>query len=333
MILAIHRSNRFGAFGVLLASMLLTLSEANASNLTINLTFDNSFQSAFSANLTAAENAANYAAQQFQNNFSDPVTLNIKVSGSVGTSIFGQSNANYLGYTNYSTIKSALSLDAKTANDASAVASLPTTDPTGSNSGNVFVFTQAEGKALGLVSSNTSDGTMTFGNGFNYSFDPNQRAVTGSYDFIGLVEHEISEVMGRAGITGATTGNGLADFSPLDLFRYTAAGALAPSNNGAGVYFSINGGTTNLHYFNNAASNHLDTADWANFQAQYPNDSFNQYANVGTVNDISPLDLMVMDAIGWDLIVPEPSTFALAGLGIVGVIARTLRRRPLSSHN
>ncbi len=64
-----------------------------------------------------------------------------------------------------------------------------------------------------------------------YTFDPNNRG-TGGFDFIGVAEHELSEIMGR--LPGLGNDFGLTD-GPLymanDLFRYTAPGVLKPQPN------------------------------------------------------------------------------------------------------
>ena len=306
---------------------LLANPEAKAGGLTINLTFDSTFTTSFGANTAQAEAAVNYAAQQFQTLFSDPVQINITVSGVADTSVFGQSSSSLLGYYNYSQIRTALIADKKGPNDTAAVASLPVNDPTAANGAADFVTTRAEGKALGLIASDSAkDGTIKFGAGYSWAFDPANRAVSGQYDFIGVVQHEISEVMGRQGVTGGNLGNGGPNFDPLDLFRYTAAGVRGASNNGAGVYFSINGGVTNLITYNNAASNGLDTADWASGQG---NDAFNQFSNSGVLNGITAVDLQQMDVIGWDLAsnVPEPSSLSLIAIGAVACGAYYSRRQ------
>ena len=306
---------------------LLVNPEAKAGGLTVNLTFDSTFTSSFGANTAQAEAAVTYAAQQFQNLFSDPVQINITVSGVGDTSVFGQSSSLLLGYYNYTQIRTALIADKKGPNDTAAVASLPVNDPTAANGAFDFVTTRAEGKALGLIASDSAkDGTIKFGAGYSWAFDPANRAVSGQYDFIGVVQHEISEVMGRQGVTGGNLGNGGPNFDPLDLFRYTAAGVRGASNNGAGVYFSINGGVTNLITYNNAASNGLDTADWASGQG---NDAFNQFSNSGVLNGITAVDLQQMDVIGWDLAsnVPEPSSLSLIAIGAVACGAYYSRRQ------
>ncbi len=156
--------------------------------------------------------AWNYAAGVIQSQYSDPITINITFAAGGG---LGSSNTNLQfigGADDYATMKAALIADATTANDATANANLPAVDPTGGN--RFFIASFAEAKALGLRAANdgATDGTITLGTGNTYTFDPNNRAVAGAYDFIGVAEHEISEVMGRIGILGNDLGTGF----PLD---------------------------------------------------------------------------------------------------------------------
>ena len=134
---------------------------------------------------------------------------------------------------------------------------MPANDPT--NNAN-FSLSDAEAKALGLLAGNTAglDGFVGFSSTAAFTFDPNHRAVVGKYDFFGVAEHEISEVMGRFGLgqNGAASGR----YAPIDLFRYSSPGMLdlVPAN---GAYFSINGGTTAINTFNGTGGG--DLSDWA----------------------------------------------------------------------
>jgi hypothetical protein len=154
----------------------------------------------------------------------------------------------------------------------------------------------------------STDGTFTFGAGFNYSFDPNSVGPS-QFDFEGVAMHEISEIMGRIGLFGITLGGRPAteaDYELYDLFRYTGAGAANRSmTEGSGIYFSIDNGTTNLKNYNFPNGNGSDAQDWASGA----NDSFNAFSNPGVRNALTPVDLRVMDVIGYDrTTVPEPST-------------------------
>jgi len=171
------------------------------------------------ADIASVHSAFNYAAQEFESRFSDPIHINITVAASPGTSILGQSSTSLLGTYSYGGaggVRSTLINDATTASDTTANASLGMVDPTG---GGAFLVSRAQGRALGLTaaSDGNSDGTFTFGGGFSYTYDPNNRAVVGLYDFIGVAQHEITEIMGRIALLGQNL-TGSPNYVPYDLF-------------------------------------------------------------------------------------------------------------------
>ena len=98
-----------------------------------------------------------------------------------------------------------------------------------------------------------STGTFTFGGGQVYTYDPFNRAVAGKFDFIGTALHEFTEIMGRIGLMGDNL-DGNPDYMLMDYFHFSGAGTHA-FNKGAGRYFSINNGTSNLKAFNDAVMN------------------------------------------------------------------------------
>src|SRR6202045_598000 len=275
--------------------------------LTINLSYDpdSTFSNAglSTADIANMKAAASFAASQFSNNFTDNINVNIKVTAVPGTSTLGQSDTFLMTVSSYAPLRGAVSSDSKTADDATSLGSggsLPSSDPIGSS--HVYMVTTAEAKALALTPDNLSnDGTFTFGGGFSYTYDPNDRAVSGKTDFIGVAMHEFSEIMGRIPLMGQNL-TGSPDYMLFDLFHYTGAGVRG-LNQGAGRFFSIDNGTTLLKAFNSPNGNGSDPQDWASGT----NDSFNAFATSGVKEDLTAGDLRVMDVIGYDFASGSPT--------------------------
>jgi hypothetical protein len=275
--------------------------------LTINLTFDSNatFTSAglSTTDIANMKAAASYAASQFSNNFTDNINVNINVTAVPGSNTLGESNTFLTTVSSYAALRGAVSSDSKTADDATSLGaggSLPSSDPIGST--HVYMVSTAEAKALGLMADNSSnDGTFTFGGGFSYTYDPANRAVSGKIDFIGVAMHEFSEIMGRIPLMGQNL-TGSPNYMLFDLFHYTGAGSRG-LNNGPGRFFSIDNGTTLLKAFNFPNGNGSDPQDWASGV----NDCFNAFSNSGVKDDLTPVDLRVMDVIGYDFASGSPT--------------------------
>jgi hypothetical protein len=161
-------------------------------------------------------------------------------------------------------------------------------------SAKTFFVASTEAKALGLVSATGTavDGYigLTSGSALFYAASGGQIG-SHQYDAVGVAAHEISEVMGRIGMEGSGSGY----YTPLDLFRYTAAHQpdLTPS---AG-YFSTNFGVSALNSFNNPG-NGGDAADWAT-NAANARDAFDAFANPGVITNVSKTDLVEVASLGY----------------------------------
>lgn len=170
-------------------------------------------------------------------------------------------------------------------------------DPT---SGGFYYLPEAYARMLGLS-------TITPPSS---SFDAQITLNTNSPDLISAIEHEITEnAMGRIGGLGAKSYSILSAGSlqyniwgAPDLFRYSNGTYDKQSNDT--TYFSANGGSTisSLAFFNGNNSHAYDTADLesdatGNFGA---NDVFG-----GGAATFSQIDYQMMDALGWEPILPE----------------------------
>ena len=125
------------------------------------------------------------------------------------------------------------------------------------------------------------------------------------YYFIGVVEHEITEDMGRFSLLNYQP----SFYSVMDLYRYSSPGVrdLTTGGPGSTAYFSIDDGTTDLGSWNNEASNG-DLGDW--YGNNIPNggdDAFDDYSPSGVVNIVSQSDITLMNALGWTSATGTPS--------------------------
>jgi hypothetical protein len=95
------------------------------------------------------------------------------------------------------------------------------------------------------------------------------------------------------------------------------------------VYFSVDGGVTDLNNFN-AYGNGGDLGDWASGA----NDAYNAFTGTGVENNLSSVDYRLMDVLGYNpATVPDSGdAWALLSIGMLAIAAaRALRSRALKS--
>jgi hypothetical protein len=287
--------------------------------LMFNITYTAAVQG--NANFAQIQSAVNFVEGEYSALYNDNVTLNFTIdqnSSGLGQSLF--SNNYFRG--SYAQVRAALIADAKSPNDAiaTALANLPVADPYGGNcniAGGCWYATSAEAKALGLPTGGAFDGTYTFNSLESYMYDPNNRAVAGKFDFIGVTEHEFAELMGRTSQNPTSFG-----FDILDTMRFTAVG-VRNVNQVPGVYFSFDNGNTHL-------AGYSTSGDRQDFDGAVATDPYNASTGPNQSHKLNGVDIAEMDVIGWDFVaapIPEPSTFLLIGTMLLVFSIVSLRRR------
>jgi|GEM_PF-1836961 len=298
---------------LLVTGAFLLGSSAAEAGLTFNNTFDGTWGAELSIGQAAVINAESILSSIFVNN----VSLNITFSygSGPGSGAYASSTFYNNAYQSYSTLKGDL-MNAAAANPSNTVLSsvlsyLPVSSPTTLK----FVIPTANAQSLGLgTGGQSSAGTVTVGNGTTWDPTQSNGITAGQGDLTGTLLHEISHVMGRDDYAYASQPSPY--LTPLDLSRYTVGGSFNFTTNNA--VFSTNGGATALADYSPTS----DTGDWGGALTSN-NDANNAFFSYGVKQQWTSVDTKVMQAIGWEIAaVPEPSTFALFGLGaLVLVIA------------
>lgn len=241
----------------------------------------------------------------YETHFNDPITINIHVGWGevdgerIGNGDGAESISNYTANRfTYSQIKAALTRDATSANDHTALASL-TSNPT---HGGTFSMTRGEAKALGLLNATSTaiDGWTGVDATTHWVYNTTNTSgsnVTGSEcDLFSFFAHEISEIMGRQMDFGVGSGDTVAGdgYYPMDLFDYSTRTGARSFNPNAARYFSFDGGHTHIHSFNTDPGG--DQFDWASGKVP---DSYDAFGSVGAV---SAGDLRLLDVLGYNAI-------------------------------
>lgn len=294
--------------------------------------------------------------------FDDPITVNIDIAfAPLGPGILGQASSTmYFGP--YMAYKPGFIADASSAADALAVANLPGGptvgalmnhtfengnsdtayyDNNGSYNNEAFLSTAAQLKALGLIPGNGvgQDADISFSSSFPFDFNPNDGITLGEFDFVGMATHEIGHAMGFvSGVDGRDYNPGFPENTPgleqtlMDLFRYSA-GVVIPlrdwTTSTRPKYFSIDGGFTSLAPFATGV-NFGDGNQTSHWKDSLGVGIMDPTAGPGELLGITPVDVTMLDVLGFDVIptepVPEPAT-VWAGLALASLGALHIRRK------
>ena len=295
------------------------------------------------------------AAGIWESRISSNVTVNIKVGMvSLAPNIIGQAGSNWYS-ASYSDFRAGVAQSATSAADSAFLATLPTGDTyhrlinqTNDTVGDPYTtwvdaqtsifINGGNAKALGLLPGTNSslDALIQFNTTFAFDYNRANGISGNQMDFVGAAAHEIGHALGFASIVDdvdSVAGNAV-DFLnlPMDFMRYSASSfALGISDVSAGPvakFTYINGVSIPMSLGVNIGdgqqASHFSSAGALGIMA--PTASYGQKLTV-TGND-----LLVMDAIGWELTplglseIPEPSTYGLF-IGVLSFAVIAIRRK------
>jgi 20S proteasome alpha/beta subunit len=263
----------------------VTVSGATSAGLIINLVFDAAAMAApqsFRDGITAAM-------QMICAVVTDHITLNFQIhySGTGGGAAAGPSGGNYVSY---STVHSDLVNNASPGDTTFSF--LPS-----SSASSVAVWYSQE-KLWGLISPTGTevDGSATF----STDIDPSL--------LVGVALHELTHAMGRVPYAGSS---GQPDI--FDFYRFTSAGniLISGSNSAPPAYFSLNNGASKIADYGQTS----DPSDFLNSGVQGSTDPFNEFYSNSTQQQLTAIDLMQLDALGFHLLSNQQTQTVIESFG------------------
>ena len=270
---------------------------AVSAGLIIVPTFDVSITS--DPNAVAIEAAINTAIDNIQSQFSDPITVSItfKEGGGLGSSSTPFFNLSY------ATFLAALKGDAKTADDAAAMALLPSVAGNPVNGSSTVNVKTANLRAVGIAHPPIGgpDGTITLNTTLTSPGSPGSSL---TYNLTIVVEHEIDEVLGLGSSLPSVP---FSTIFPEDLYRYSAPGVRTfttadSRTSSVFAYFAFDALTALAEF-----DNQNDGGDFGDWQSNPKRPGVaakvqDAFATVGA-NPAMSVELNALDVVGYDRVI------------------------------
>lgn len=286
------------------------------------------------ANSAAIEDTINSAISLYEDRFANPIT--VKIDFEEMTSGLGQSDTGFYS-TSYADYRTALIADkALGGDDPAFLSNLPMAgNPVPGQSISDVLGSSAQLRALSFSG---ADPLVTL-DGVNYdsqiSLNTGLTNITRSgtpdpfkYDLKAVTSHEIDEALGIN--STLNTGFPAGYVGSLDFFRYNGPNSRSfTTSTSEAAYFSIDGGTTPIVYFNQQGSG--DRSDWASAGEfhQGPARVQDAFGSPGSAPNLSSAELTALDVVGYNTAAaaPEPSQWAGLGTFAFGVFSMIRKAR------
>lgn len=235
----------------------------------------------------------------------------------------------------------------RTANNPAGVGSAtPYVDNDGDQNNFFINLSTANVKAIGIIpdygtDSTALDGEISFNSTFSWDFNPDNGISSGSFDFVAVATHEIGHALGfLSGVdvldqnspNGTTyyNDNQFTHVSPLDLYRYSAqsraSGVIDWTADSRTKYFSIDAGLSSLGGFSTGRF-HGDGRQASHWKDNLGLGLLDPTLASGEIGQISALDRLAFDVIGYDTLSRVPAPLPLLGGSTALLWSRRLRQR------
>ena len=275
------------------------VAETSSSGFSINLVFDAAAMAAPASFRNGIEQAAAILSETITNKIT--VNIDIDYSGTGGGAAAGPDNGEFV---NYSTVRADLIANAAPGDTSFNALSTGSTIQ-GQSQAAVW---NAQLKLFGLISPNsttTDDGSATFATDIN----PNL--------LVGVALHELTHAIGLVPYGSEP--------DIFDFYRFTSPGTRLFTDNipASSAYFSLDGGNTKIADFGISS----DPSDFLNAPNSNltPNDAFDEFYSNNTFQSLTPIDLEMLDALGFNttplgLVVVANTAEALQGGAAVSLL-------------